>query len=183
WIALQNAEQLAWTGVAVSINNPFPAAPLVMGPVSVAWNRVFVFAIALALIFATYRLINHTKLGRAMRATFQDRDTAALMGVQINRIHTATFALGSGLAAAAAATLVILAVLATVPWWIGNPYLLHVLIVTGIFVIAAMSLNLLLGYAGQLSLGHVAFFGVGAYASALTSLGFSVHISQATVWQ
>jgi len=105
WIALQNAEQLAWTGVAVNIRNPFPAAPLVMGPVSVAWNRVFVFAIALALIFATYRLINHTKLGRAMRATFQDRDTAALMGVQINRIHTATFALGSGLAAAAGALL------------------------------------------------------------------------------
>ena len=38
-----------------------------------------------------------------------------------------------------------------------------------------MSLNLLLGYAGQLSLGHVAFFGIGAYASALASLGFSVH--------
>ena len=40
-----------------------------------------------------------------MRATFQDRDTAALMGVQIGRIHTATFALGSGLAAAAGALL------------------------------------------------------------------------------
>ena len=105
WIALQNAEQLAWTGVAVSINNPFPAAPLVMGPVSVAWNRVFVFAMALLLIVATYKVINGTKLGRAMRATFQDRDTAALMGVQIGAVHTATFALGSGLAAAAGALL------------------------------------------------------------------------------
>ncbi len=37
-----------------------------------------------------------------------------------------------------------------------------------------MSLNLLLGYTGQLSLGHVAFFGIGAYVSALTSLGFDV---------
>src|SRR6185503_3839405 len=35
--------------------------------------------------------------------------------------------------------------------------------------------NLLLGYTGQLSLGHVAFFGIGAYASALTSLGFDAH--------
>src|SRR2546421_10838059 len=104
-IALQNAEQLAWTGVAKSINNPFPAAPLVIGPVSVAWNRVFVLVVALGLIAVTYALINHTKLGRAMRATFQDRDTAALMGVQIGRIHTATFALGSGLAAAAGALL------------------------------------------------------------------------------
>jgi branched-chain amino acid transport system permease protein len=105
WIALQNAEQLAWTGVAKSIDVPFPAAPLVVGPVSVAWNRVFVLVVALALIAVTYLLINHTKLGRAMRATFQDRDTAALMGVRIGNIHTATFALGSGLAAAAGALL------------------------------------------------------------------------------
>ena len=105
WIALQNAEQLAWTGVAVSINNPFPAAPLVLGPVSVAWNRVFVFGMALLLIVASYKVINGTKLGRAMRATFQDRDTAALMGVQIGAVHTVTFALGSGLAAAAGALL------------------------------------------------------------------------------
>src|SRR4029079_7164073 len=41
---------------------------------------------------------------------------------------------------------------------------------------AAMSLNLLLGYTGQLSLGHVAFFGIGAYASALTTLGFDVEL-------
>ena len=105
WIALQNAEQLAWTGVAKSIDTPFPAAPLVIGPVSVAWNRVFVFFVAIALIVVTYALINHTKLGRAMRATFQDRETAALMGVQIGTIHTITFALGSGLAAAAGALL------------------------------------------------------------------------------
>jgi branched-chain amino acid transport system permease protein len=105
WIALQAAEQLAWSGVAKSIDNPFPAAPLVIGPVSVAWNRVFVFVVALTLIATTYLLINKTKLGRAMRATFQDRDTAALMGVRIGNIHTATFALGSGLAAAAGALL------------------------------------------------------------------------------
>ena len=105
WIALQNAEQLVWTGVAKSIDNPFPAAPLVIGPVSVAWNRVFVFAVVIALIAAIYALVNRTKLGKAMRATFQDRDTAALMGIQIGTINTATFALGSGLAAAAGALL------------------------------------------------------------------------------
>ena len=105
WIAMQNAEQLAWTGVARSIPNPFPAAPLVLGSVSVSWARVFVFFVALALIAGTYVLINRTRLGKAMRATFQDRDTAALMGIQIGRIYTATFALGSGLAAAAGALL------------------------------------------------------------------------------
>lgn len=105
WIVMQNAEQYIWSGVALSINSPFPANPLVIGPLSVSWNRVYVFFVALALIGATYYLVNRTRLGKAMRATFQDRDTAALMGIRIDRIHTATFALGSGLAAAAGALL------------------------------------------------------------------------------
>lgn len=105
WIALQNTEQLVWTGVAKSVDIPFPSSPIVIGPVSIAWSRAFVLVVALLLIVATYAVINRTKLGKAMRATFQDRDTAALMGIQINRIHTATFAIGSGLAAAAGALL------------------------------------------------------------------------------
>ncbi len=58
----------------------------------------------------------------------------------------------------------------TAPFWVRNPYHLHVLIMSGIFTILALSLNLLLGYTGQLSLGHAAFFGIGAYTSALITL-------------
>ena len=105
WIAMQNSEQLAWTGVAKSVNHPFPVDPLVIGPVSVSWIRIFVFCVAILLIVGTHLLIHRTRLGKAMRSTFQDRETAALMGVNINAIHTATFALGSGLAAAAGALL------------------------------------------------------------------------------
>lgn len=65
---------------------------------------------------------------------------------------------------------------ASVPLWLQDQYFLHTLVVSGIFMLAAMSLNLLLGYTGQLSLGHVAFFGIGAYVSALTSLGFSISV-------
>ena len=71
---------------------------------------------------------------------------------------------------------VALAFFVLLPLWMKDQYYLNELIVTGIFIIAAMSLNLLLGYAGQLSLGHAAFFGIGAYVSALTSLGFTVTI-------
>jgi len=105
WIVLQNLEQMIWGGVAKSIVSPLPAEPLVLGPISVAWLRVFVFIAAGLLIAGTHTLINRTKLGKAMRATFQDRDTAALMGVNVNAINTATFAIGSGLAAAAGALL------------------------------------------------------------------------------
>ena len=60
--------------------------------------------------------------------------------------------------------------LLTLPFWVGNPYHLHVLIMAGIFTVLALSLNLLLGYTGQLSLGHAAFFGIGAYTSALLTV-------------
>ena len=73
------------------------------------------------------------------------------------------------------------AFMATLPLWMTDQYFLHILIMTGIFTIAAMSLNLLLGYTGQLSLGHVAFFGIGAYASALTSLGFDLELGAYTL--
>jgi branched-chain amino acid transport system permease protein len=70
----------------------------------------------------------------------------------------------------AASGAVILAVAASAPLWVWNPYHLHTLIMAGIFAVLALSLNLLLGYTGQLSLGHAAFFGIGAYASALLSV-------------
>lgn len=70
----------------------------------------------------------------------------------------------------------------SIPLWMTNQYYLHILISAGIFIIAAMSLNLLLGYTGQLSLGHVAFFGIGAYTSALVSLGFDLELTDSTTF-
>jgi len=105
WIAMQNGELLVWGGVAKSIPHPFPTAPLVMGPVAIAPLRIIVLVLAVGLIGSAWLLVHQTKLGRAMRATFQDRDTAALMGVSIGRVHAATFAFGSALAAAAGALL------------------------------------------------------------------------------
>ena len=78
-------------------------------------------------------------------------------------------------------TILWVAFLFSLPLWMENQYVLHVLVITGIFIVAAISLNLLLGYAGQLSLGHVAFFGIGAYTSSLASLGFSIHLTAETV--
>jgi branched-chain amino acid transport system permease protein len=72
--------------------------------------------------------------------------------------------------------LLFVALAASLPLWMREPYYLAILTSTGIFIIAAISLNLLLGFTGQLSLGHAAFFGIGAYTSALLSLGFDVDI-------
>lgn len=105
WIAMQNVALMVWGGVAKSVPTPFSTEPLMIGSVSVSWLRIFVLFAALGLILVTYLLIHRSPLGKAMRATFQDRDTASLMGININVIYTATFAMGSGLAAAAGALL------------------------------------------------------------------------------
>ncbi len=74
------------------------------------------------------------------------------------------------------------AIIFTLPLWLdklskplGIPFLLTLRLV-GIYTIAAVGLNLLMGYAGQVSLGQGAFFGIGAYTSALLSVkaGFPV---------
>lgn len=105
WIVMQNSEMLLWGSVAKSVPTPFPNEPLVIGSISISWLRVAVLGVALLMIAAAYLVIHRTRLGKAMRATFQDSSTAALMGVRVNRIYTLTFAFGSGLAAAAGALL------------------------------------------------------------------------------
>lgn len=53
-------------------------------------------------------------------------------------------------------------------------YALHLAILSGIYIILAVSLNLIIGYAGQVSLGHAAFYGIGAYTSALLALNLQL---------
>jgi len=72
--------------------------------------------------------------------------------------------------------LICVAALAVLPLVWSDPYMLSVVSAAGIMIVAAISLNLLLGFTGQLSLGHAAFFGIGAYTSALLSLGFDVDL-------
>ena len=59
-----------------------------------------------------------------------------------------------------------LAVLFLVAPFVLSPYMLYILNMIGIAAIAAIGLNILIGFTGQISLGHGAFFGVGAYAAA-----------------
>src|SRR6266850_2029287 len=51
-----------------------------------------------------------------------------------------------------------------------NPYVLQVVVLCGINVILAVSLNLINGFTGQFSIGHAGFMAIGAYGSAMLSL-------------
>ena len=72
-------------------------------------------------------------------------------------------------------TYLVLLVLAVVaPLILRNDYLRDVLVLTLIFAILALSLDLIMGHMGQFSFGHQAFFGLGAYTSALLSLKLGI---------
>ncbi|MHB0856764.1 MAG: branched-chain amino acid ABC transporter permease [Anaerolineae bacterium] len=65
--------------------------------------------------------------------------------------------------------------LGTLPLWLNTPYALSTLVLIGIYTIATLGLCLLMGYAGQVSLGQAAFYGLGGYGSAVLTvrLGWS----------
>lgn len=75
-----------------------------IGGANVRTDKVLVIAAAIVLMVALDRFVARTRLGRGIRATAQDPETAALMGVDINRVVAVTFLLG-GLLAGAAGTL------------------------------------------------------------------------------
>jgi len=66
--------------------------------VTVSSSQIFVLVIAISLMALLWLLIERSKLGRAIRATAESHETAALLGVDVNRVVLITFIIGSGIA-------------------------------------------------------------------------------------
>ena len=78
---------------------PFISDSVNIGPATTKVVTLVTPFLVIALVFALVMLINHTKIGMAMRAVSKDYDTAQLMGIRINAVISATFVIGSFLAA------------------------------------------------------------------------------------
>jgi branched-chain amino acid transport system permease protein len=91
-----------WKGITfVSFPQIFPQVFFHIGPIIITSINILVIAVALVLMVGLQWLVTRTRTGRAMRAVAQDREAAALMGVNVNRIIAITFFIGAGLAGAA----------------------------------------------------------------------------------
>ena len=66
--------------------------------------------------------------------------------------------------------ILILAGLLGLPAVVEDRYFMHIVVMSGIYIILTLSWNLLAGYTGQLNLGHAAFYGIGAYTSSLVAM-------------
>lgn len=69
------------------------------GDITVSRVTIIAPIITIVLTFLLMTLVNHTKLGMAMRACSKDQDTARIMGIKVDRVITMTFVIGCGLAA------------------------------------------------------------------------------------
>jgi branched-chain amino acid transport system permease protein len=104
-VIIQNAAILIWDPSPKTIKHVFSPLPMTLGPIHMVSIRVFAGLVAVALIVGSHLLIQKTRIGRAMRATFQDTDMARLAGVDVDKVYMFTFGFGAALAGASGALL------------------------------------------------------------------------------
>ncbi|MBL8669709.1 MAG: branched-chain amino acid ABC transporter permease [Alphaproteobacteria bacterium] len=104
-LMLANGGELLFGADPKSIPSPYADMTVELGPVFLTWQRIIVIVAAGALIGLVYLFIRFTRMGKMMQATAQNREGAALTGINIDWVHTYTFALACGLAAVSGALL------------------------------------------------------------------------------
>ncbi|WP_037577457.1 branched-chain amino acid ABC transporter permease [Phaeacidiphilus oryzae] len=102
-LALQELVRNLYPGATSARVFPeIPAGPWKLGSINIQAGNIFVLVSAIVCMSGLAWFVRRTRTGRAMQATAQDPDTAQLMGININRIIAAAFAIGALFAAVAA---------------------------------------------------------------------------------
>jgi branched-chain amino acid transport system permease protein len=106
-ILLQYSAALVWGKQYLSMPELFRPARITFGGAHLTDLQAFIFLLACALMAGLLWFIKSTRMGRAMRATEQNREVAGLMGVDVNRVIAFTFLLGSAIGAVAGVMVVL----------------------------------------------------------------------------
>ena len=100
-IILQNLAMLIWGRQYLSFPRILPEGGHVLLGANISNLQIFIVALSLLVMAGLVFLVQRTRLGRAMRATAQSKEVAALMGVNVDSVISATFLIGSAIAAIA----------------------------------------------------------------------------------
>jgi branched-chain amino acid transport system permease protein len=100
-LLIANLALFVWTGDYRTIKLGYALTPLRPFGIAVPIPLAIAFCLAILITTALYLFLSRTDMGRAIRATSQNPEAAALMGVNVDRIATVTFGLGTALAGAA----------------------------------------------------------------------------------
>ena len=105
-LLIANLALFAWTGDYRTLNLAYAEVPLRPYGIAVPVPLAIAFGLAVLITVALYFFLARTDTGRAVRATSQNAEAAALMGINVENISMITFGLGAALAAAAGVLLV-----------------------------------------------------------------------------
>ncbi len=97
-IVLQNLAVYIFGGQQVAFPETIEQKIYVFGPITINTVQIFILTVAVTLMVVLWLFIEHTKMGRAIRATAENHETAALLGVNVNAVVLITFMIGSGIA-------------------------------------------------------------------------------------
>jgi branched-chain amino acid transport system permease protein len=100
-IVLQNVAMIIWGRQYIAFPPLLPTDDYVIAGANITLLQIFIFLLATIIMAGLIFLVKRTRLGRAMRATAQNPEVAGLMGVNVNTVISATFVIGSALAAVA----------------------------------------------------------------------------------
>ena len=98
---LQNLLLVLFTSDFRTVRTSYATAAFQIGPLYVSWLRLGAFVAAIVMTAALAAFLKYTYMGSAIRATAQDRRSARLTGVNVDRVYAVTFALGCALVGAA----------------------------------------------------------------------------------
>ena len=105
-IALVNLAQLAFTSDLRAVEYLTGSFPL--GPFAVSKTRLVAFVFAAVVTGLAFLFLQRTRLGKAIRATSQNREVAMVCGIDVQRVHTITFGLAAALAGAGGALIAVI---------------------------------------------------------------------------
>jgi branched-chain amino acid transport system permease protein len=100
-IFLENLALNIWGPRPQKIISPFDTGSIELFGIFTTPDRLLMLFLTFVVVLALHVCLRHTHTGKAIRATFQQREAAALVGINIDHLYTLTFAVGAGLAALA----------------------------------------------------------------------------------
>jgi branched-chain amino acid transport system permease protein len=163
---LEGVAKIIWGADVRALDKPAAlAGALQLGPIAFPTYWAFAFLLAMALAAAVWLGIERTRLGLGIRAATQDPTMAAILGVDVARLNTAVFALGSALAAAAG---VILGTMTSVSPQMGASFVIDAFIAVVIGGLGSFTGAIV----GALLLGQVQSFGIALFPAFHTPLVF-----------
>ena len=133
------------------------------GGLAITGNRLLVFGVSLVVCVVVVAVLRYSMLGLAIRALIQNRDATALVGVDVDRVQTASFALGFGLAALAGA---LISTVEQISPFMGFPFTIAAFVV---IILGGLG-NMTGSVVGGILLGLLETFGVALTAPTYQSI-------------